>query len=1524
MPATEKTWYDMKVLHVAFGASGVLLLIATVAMIAADHTREWKQYQRRMRNVDTQLTRWRMQTEQAQQNVDTLRQLEDDLAAARAQGPEAELFNRFVGLVQDTGRVETLRQQYERATAEEAPEARAESFRALIDSMKETVRRAKFEEDTLLSERKFKSADLDESRANFDLAVRDNRTAQLPTLQAEIDQLRQQRDELTVAYQTATTQRRSLQDLLSQMTAPVDELERQLAESQAEYERLASSLDERAATYFTSRPPFLGKKWLEIPVFDAFNSPLKIENLWTENLTMPNGSFGTVRRFDRCTTCHQAIDRTAPGSAVDPLYEDSRELVLQMTAPESRPESSGEEGQGETRDYESELREAYGLELAAGGLIEPGQVAVRRVLPESLAATAQPSQETPSDAAGLAVGDVLLYVNQDKVLSIQDAYRFLLREVRWGEPLSIRLRRGLPQPFSSHPRLDLFVGSLSPHQVSTFGCTVCHEGQGSATSFKWASHTPNDPEEQQRWSREYGWFNNHHWIYPMLPSRFAESSCLKCHHEVEQLEVSSQFSEPPAPKLVEGYQLVREYGCYGCHEINGYNGPDLRVGPDMRLEPNYSAAASQIQADPNYAALTDETRDWVRQLVQHPERDAVRHQLLQFLKEDAEAEQSELSSSTHRLTTVLADVEIPGTLRKTGPSLRYIAEKVGPTWLYDWIRDPAHFRPTTRMPRFFGHWDHLDEKERTVAERFEPIEILGLVTYLLDRSQTPEVVEPTGALDPTDEAAIERGRLAFETRGCLACHAHAEFPAGKATQGPELSNLADKFSLPDTPDARRWLYSWLRSPMNYHPRTKMPDLDLRPVEQEDGTVSEPAADIAAYLLQSSSGWQPAPGTTEALTPDAAALDDLVLEHLKTKIYVDDARQALQNGEIPERLANRLEGAEAILTGPLDRQKKLLYVGHKTISKYGCFGCHDIPGFEDAKPIGTGLADWGRKDPSRLAFEHIAEYVGHGHGHAEGEHQSMTGDEQHGAETADPHEDSHGEFDETFYTDRLLENDRVGFIWQKLKEPRSYDFRKARNRDSYNDRLRMPLFGLSPQQRESVITFVLGLVAEPPAYEFVYHPDEHKQALIAGRRVLEKYNCTGCHMVEPEKWTIEFPSGEFGVQASNPESTYPFMRTQFPSDQVEASQQVNPMNGMVRATLHGMPTLTREGQPMIFDDYGDPLEEDVEYDPQLLLHMFDLWEPTLIEGEAYEVGLSPLEIPATFIKHRQSTYGGDFVHWLLPRVTELEQEVNPQADGKQAYGWLPPPLMGEGRKVQSEWLYQFLLQPFPIRPAAMLRMPRFNLAAEEATDLVNYFAAKDHAVYPYESTERTQEDWLTGTAQRYQARLEALPAEQRPRGQTRFDHAMNIVASGDYCVKCHLVGDYDPEGDDRAKAPDLSVVGERLRPEYMRRWIASPVQILPYTPMPVNITYNANDPEFLGGVDQSLYRGTSIEQVDALVDLLMNYPRFTQERAAVSQWIEASLQTVSAPLESSAAEAASASADEGDEEEREEEIEVEVP
>src|SRR5688500_20176750 len=92
------------------------------------------------------------------------------------------------------------------------------------------------------------------------------------------------------------------------------------------------------------------------------------------------------------------------------------------------------------------------------------------------------------------------------------------------------------------------------------------------------------------------------------------------------------------------------------------------------------------------------------------------------------------------------------------------------------------------------------------------------------------------------------------------------------------------------------------------------------------------------------------------------------------------------------MESELKGAEKelVVRGSADLlQQKLRYIGRKTIAKYGCYGCHDIPGFEDAKPIGTGLADWGRKDPAKLAFEHIAHYAGHTPASHPDEHASKT-------------------------------------------------------------------------------------------------------------------------------------------------------------------------------------------------------------------------------------------------------------------------------------------------------------------------------------------------------------------------------------------------------------------------------------------------------------------------------------------------------------------------------------------------------
>src|SRR4029078_2732936 len=50
--------------------------------------------------------------------------------------------------------------------------------------------------------------------------------------------------------------------------------------------------------------------------------------------------------------------------------------------------------------------------------------------------------------------------------------------------------REIQNPFRTHPKLDMFVGSASPHPLLEYGCTVCHRGQDRATEFRRAGHTP--------------------------------------------------------------------------------------------------------------------------------------------------------------------------------------------------------------------------------------------------------------------------------------------------------------------------------------------------------------------------------------------------------------------------------------------------------------------------------------------------------------------------------------------------------------------------------------------------------------------------------------------------------------------------------------------------------------------------------------------------------------------------------------------------------------------------------------------------------------------------------------------------------------------------------------------------------------------------------------------------------------------------------------------------------------------------
>ncbi len=1660
MPATESTWYNMPFMHRVFAVSGVVLTLATIWMFYKDHNRAWKDIQNKnveMEVMYTGLREAQFETAQAQADVARLAILEseakalpiDEAAVAAFKGElQAELL-RLENKAKKTEHQEVkfgvadeqlkeLRKASEDAAAErakakaaraaadadvnnvelqnaarealqqaEAKEAAAARLRArIVATLAGYVNQAKINEDAKNLQRKFQSAHVDKAKADLDIAIRDNLDEAGP--QAKIDAEVKEFNELKDEYQALSAHRKELENILKNITAPVDAASKALADAQAAHKRLETTVREKREGYFVKYDGFPyygpGKDILNLPILDAFGSTRKPDTKWSADL-LQDYTHAKVRRFDRCTTCHGSMQKSLPGDPTSPLFtaESSFDVLLIPRTPEEikaqRAELKKPELDADKNPIPYTVEEYLGIKLADGGLLNPDDVIVKYIEPKSPGAAAQPvdpaaaaqlptgaeilqqvaSGVTPSESSeipnrtGLLVADVIEAVGDSDLTGQNRGARrisaTLVDLAAAGKPFTIRIRRGLPHPYNTHPRLDLFISDSSPHKLSTFACTICHEGQGSATEFKWASHTPNDQIQQKEWTDNQGWFNNHHWIYPMYPERFTQATCLKCHHDVVELEPSERFPDPPAAKLMHGYQLIRKYGCYGCHEVNGYDGPTKRVGPDLRLEPNFFAVAQQFdfevakageKLDDAKKAQLAEMMRLARELTAHPDNDATRRRLMTMIDEDAAvpADQQALPGPTHRLAGMLRDVDAPGTLRKAGPSLRFVKEKVDSAFLYDWINDPQNFRKSTRMPRFFGLTKHLedDKKSLEITHELEPIEVRGLVAYLEDRSQTFEPIpRPAGIAEWSDEAMIGRGKELFETRGCLACHTHKDFPdtskfraKEEIVQGPDLSNIGQKFSLAANPKGPSWLYSWIKEPTKYHPRTVMPNLYLDPVQVRDfgdkdaegnpkTKWADPAEDITTYLLSDNTGeWKPvlsneqlAKGLTAA---EKAALRSLAIEYLNEPFFKDDVERegGYYDKGLPESMRSELKGAEIELITPdgnLTDAQRLRYIGLKTVSKYGCYGCHDVPGFEDAKPIGTQLQNWGRKDPSRLAFEHITHYIEHGHGHAgkhgHAKHDHAQTDKHDDKPAAATSSDTGGTADsggkglatghepapvtaiadgedlpvgfEDYYEAQLGGGSRIGFIYQKLKEPRSYDYDKTLNK-RFNERLRMPQFPFTAQDREAVITFVLGLVAEPPREKYLYRANPRAKAIADGKIVLEKFNCGGCHILEADKWKLSFTPGTYEPQAIA-EPVYPFLMPHFSPADLAKSGTPDASN-QLHAVLAGIPKLSKDtGLPEIVNEEGDVLNADDRYDPKKTRVSVEVVKPTTLAGGGFLPGLSSVSVAGNTVTNAYTGHGGMLTRYLQPRVTKLAQDPDnvfapgtAGASGVESYGWLPPPLYGEGNKVQSNWLYEFLLEPYPIRPAVFLRMPKFNMSRDEATKLVNYFAAVDNANYPYEASEVRQDSRL---AER-QAAYEKKAAEEGNRqNANRLDDAMKIVINKkSFCAQCHIIADFQPDGQGRNRGPNLGDVYRRLRPEYLRDWIANPKMILPYTGMPVNFKYEPGNLKQHTQIPPGDFSGNGEEAVDALVDLLMNFDHYAKQKNLIAPQIPAAPATAS--------------------------------
>lgn len=526
-------------------------------------------------------------------------------------------------------------------------------------------------------------------------------------------------------------------------------------------------------------------------------------------------------------------------------------------------------------------------------------------------------------------------------------------------------------PFRTHPKLDTFVGSASPHPLLEYGCTVCHRGQDRSTEFGRAGHTPMSRRMEMRWESAKvsllpgPWdYEKRHWgrevnpflDTPMYPRQYYQAGCVKCH--AGQMEVSE------GAEINKALHMVELYGCHACHKIDNWRFAELQ---------------------------------------------------------------------------------------KPGPALDGIAEKTTPEFAFRWIANPPRFRPTTRMPSFFYQRNMVGPAvpahERAQNVKYQDAEIHAIVTYLFSKST--HRAWPAG---PAGDAA--RGKQLVESIGCMACHIAQD--TVKDDKGVVRVAQRDDFPLErhfgfnltgvGSKTNANWIYNWVKNPKAYDHLAPMPSLRLS--DQE-------AADITAHLLTLK---KPSFMSQPIRPPDPQAVRELAKTYLVNSLTFNDADARLRSMSLNDQL---------------------VYLGQRSIEKYGCYSCHDIKGFEGLKPIGTELTTEGSKTLHLFDFGFFGDST-----------------HTHGYENWDKHKEE-------------VQHSVPSWIYNKVRSPRVYDDRRTK---PYNDKLKMPNFHLSPEEARLVTSVVLGLTKERVSANKMAANNPRLRQVEQERKIISQNNCRGCHVV----------------------------------------------------------------------------------------------------------------------------------------------------------------------------------------------------------------------------------------------------------------------------------------------------------------------------------------------------------------------------------------------------------------------------
>ena len=360
-------------------------------------------------------------------------------------------------------------------------------------------------------------------------------------------------------------------------------------------------------------------------------------------------------------------------------------------------------------------------------------------------------------------------------------------------------------------------------------------------------------------------------------------------------------------------------------------------------------------------------------------------------------------------------------IAKVGPSLNKIGSKVNQAWLENWIKKPEAYLQHTTMPNFF------------------PVEGMSQVVYLKNGGQRIGLVTEIGEgyIVKADDGTVYPYRKDEVTRIVDEVKSIAAYLASMTD--PELDNLSVNYSTSQNAIAAGEETVKTVGCLSCH---KVGELgsDFAPALDSVGTKVS-----ANYLYE----WIENP---KKYDPDTT-MPSLRLSQTELKNVV-------------AYLMNLQNDTQNVVSDSIG--EALVDEGEKLVRTYGCFGCHDISGFENESKVGADLGEFGAKLADELDF----------------------------GDTVD------------------IKHNWHEWTVGKITNPRRYQTRRIVSR--------MPVFETlknNPEDAKAIAVLLKSFQPNPYPlnYQFDHAADpsrvERQKIIDAGRRVAKKYNCTGCHEME---------------------------------------------------------------------------------------------------------------------------------------------------------------------------------------------------------------------------------------------------------------------------------------------------------------------------------------------------------------------------------------------------------------------------